>query len=471
MSRDDGPDAAAPAPPASGSDGAATRASTGLSRRSLFARGAGLAGALAAPALLSGCGSASGGRKELKFWQFYSPNPATGSPDLAKQDKWFADMVAAWNAEHETKIKLEFVTVLGNPKLATAFAAGEGPDIFLISPGDFARYYNGGVLAELTPYMEKEAVADFFPDNMATRTVDGKVYALPMEIEPLAMFYSKPAMEKAHISEADLPTTWDGLLDLGDKLKVAKQGPLVFPTAQGYYQNFTWYPFLWQTGADAVLPNNKGSGMDTAGAANALKLWRDSVQNGVAPRVEPAAADVIGALTQGYASVYHSGIWNVAAFRNRAPKFDYGVFPLPAPAGRKSRTVLGGWAFVANALGRDPETAAKFCVWAIGSMREDSINRVVDWCIKAKSDVAPRRSALERATAAGGYSDPVMKMFAEDIFPTGRGEPRYPPVVYKAVSDAIQQCQLAGGDPRQQAELAAGSINAYLKSYEGARIL
>ena len=32
----------------------------------------------------------------------------------------------------------------------------------------------------------------------------------------------------------------------------------------------------------------------------------------------------------------------------------------------------------------------KFCAWALGSMSEDSIKRVVDWCTVAKSDMPPR---------------------------------------------------------------------------------
>ncbi|MEV0838105.1 sugar ABC transporter substrate-binding protein [Actinocatenispora sera] len=439
----------------------------GVSRRSLFRAGA---GTLAAPALLSGCGSSGSGRKELVFWQFYAPTPVGGSPDVVKQSQWFTRMVNDWNAQHETKIRLEYVTVLGNPKLATAFAAGEGPDIFLLSPGDFARYYNGGVLAELTPYMEPEAVKDFFAPNMATRTADGKVYGLPMEIEPLAMFYSEQAMESAHLAESDLPRTWDQLLDLGDKLRTRKAPPIMLPNLPGYYQNFTWYPFLWQTGADAVRHGR--SGFDSAGARSALQLWRDCIQTGIAPRTSPVPdSDAVAGLGGGYATMSLSGIWTVAAFKYRKPKYRYGVIPLPTPAGGTPRTALGGWAFVANARGRDPETAAKFCVWALGSMAKESIQRVVDWCTVAKSDIAPRASALAAGRASGGYDHPVMKKFADEIFPTGRGEPRYPPVVYKAISDAIQQCEFAGADPAAQARLAGDTIDAYLTSYRGVTIL
>jgi multiple sugar transport system substrate-binding protein len=101
-------------------------------------------------------------------------------------------------------------------------------------------------------------------------------------------------------------------------------------------------------------------------------------------------------------------------------------------------------------------------------MQDDSIERIVDWCTKAKSDISPRKSALEKATAEGGYSSPAMKSFKDEIFPTGRGEPRVPPEVYKAVSDAIQACQLSGADPKQTAEEASQRIESFLAGYTGA---
>ena len=63
--------------------------------------------------------------------------------------------------------------------------------------------------------------------------------------------------------------------------------------------------------------------------------------------------------------------------------------PYPLPPNGQQKTICGGWAFVAKAKGKNPEEAAKFCVWAVGSMQDDSIQRVVDWCTKA--NVAFRR--------------------------------------------------------------------------------
>jgi hypothetical protein len=77
--------------------------------------------------------------------------------------------------------------------------------------------------------------------------------------------------------------------------------------------------------------------------------------------------------------------------------------------------------------GQIPEEAAKFCVWAVGSMQADCIQRVDDWCTKANSYVSPRKSALEKGTTEGGYSSAPIKLFKDLVVLTGRSEPRVPP--------------------------------------------
>ena len=107
-----------------------------------------------------------------------------------------------WNDSHDVKVELVYVPnneYMDGTKLPTAFASGEGPDLFIISPGDFLRYYNGGVLLDLTPFIEEKAKADFPEGVIANRMVDGKIYGLPMEVEPMAMYYSVAAFEEAGI--------------------------------------------------------------------------------------------------------------------------------------------------------------------------------------------------------------------------------------------------------------------------------
>lgn len=427
---------------------------SGVRRRVLFrAAAAGAAGVA-----LAGCGR---DESVLRFWQFYSPrgkNP--------EQIKWFEDLVRDWNRQHRPKVELKYVPpgdYSNGPLLQTAFAAGEGPDIFVVSPGDFLRYYNGGVLKDLTPYLSPAERADFHGELMTTREVDGRIYALPMGGGPMAMYYSVRAFEEAGLSESDIPTSWEGLLETAARLNTPDRFGVLFETSPGYYQNFTWYPFLWMAGGDVV------SGFDSAATRRALGFWQEFVRRGWAPRrpLGSGSSDIVANLASGYCAMQNAGMNGVADLRSERPDFEYGVFPLPAPEGQRSLSVSGGWAFAANARGRDPDAAARFCVWAIGSQRQDSVDRVVRWCTQAQTYLPYRWSAIRRAEQLGAYDSGAMRRFRYGIFPGTRGEPRFPPEVQKAVSDALQECQLADSDPAEQARLGADRIAEFLRSYSG----
>lgn len=433
------------------------------SRRALLGS---VAGAGAA-ALLSGCGDDN--TDELSFWNFYGPSP-TPSPT----SDWFTSVIGEWNRNNDVKVRPRFIAnaayINGNT-LQTAFSAGSGPDIFLLSPGDFLRYQNGGALLDLTPFLPKGVRADYVPGALDTRTVDGRVYALPMEIEPLVIYYDRRAFEKAHVAEGDLPKTWDQFLSLATKLTTKSRFGAMFETLPGYYQNFVWYPFLWQGGGGAVKDGK--STFDSTAARNALGFWQETQRRHIAPKsaLGGGSGDTPSNLAAGYCAMQQSGIWAVADLKLQAPKFDYGIFPLPIPDGGKHVTDGGGWAFAVNAKGKNPEAAAEFVAWALASTDRAGIDRARKWNTVAKTNLPPRASVRKAAEAHDAFTSGVLETFATQIAPTLRSEPRYPPEVYKAISDAIQGTQLSGKDPQQAAREASDVIDNFLLTYRGGSIL
>ncbi|MGO2995325.1 MAG: ABC transporter substrate-binding protein [Brachybacterium alimentarium] len=447
------------------------RGSTAPGRRDLFKAGAAALGGVGAASALSGCSTSSS--DPLQFWQFYAPVDQQ-DPNLVAQSNWFLDQLKGWTDAGERPIDAVYIpgyTDPTNTRLVTAFASGAGPDLFLISPGDFLRYYNGGVLEDLTPYMTQEAIDDFYPQALATRTVDGHVYGLPMEQEPLAIFYDIAAFEEHGLSEGDLPTTWEQMLDLGQQMTGGERAGLVLETLPGYYQNFTYYPWLWQSGGDVIDVDSQQPIFDSEAGIRSLQLFQDAITSGAAPRTRPANGDIVSALTGGYAAMWQGGIFDVEALRQNAPDYEYGVLTLPAPAGRESVTALGGWAWCVNARGKDPEAAARFAVEVMGSMSQQSIDAGVEWNGVAKGNIPARTSVTEAIGNSGAFEEPILQQFRDEILPAGRAEPRYPPVIYKAVSNAIQSTQLGGADAAEQAATAHGAIESYLETYEGGPLL
>src|ERR1700693_3539416 len=288
-----------------------------ISRRELLKRGGKGAAAAAvssvfSPFVFTGKAAAP---KTLSFWQFYAP-----ARQLGIQSKWFEDCVKGWNATHDVKVELQYAPVqeyLRGSKLQTAFASGQGPDIFIISPGDFLRYYNGGVLVDLTPYLEDAAKEDLFPNVMETRMVDEKIYGIPFDVVPLAMYYSLKAFEEAGLSESDIPKTWDQFLEIAHKLTKGERFGCLFETSPGYYQNFTWYSFMWQGGGDIATPDGKRSAFASSASVQALKFWQDAIQQNVAPRnmLGTGGWDPIANLASGFCAMQNLSITGVSGLR------------------------------------------------------------------------------------------------------------------------------------------------------------
>jgi multiple sugar transport system substrate-binding protein len=226
---------------------------------------------------------------------------------------------------------------------------------------------------------------------------------------------------------------------------------------------------MWQGGGEFQTADGK-SAFNSPAVVAALKLWQDAVNSGAAPRqVNAGGWDVVANLGAGYCAMQNVGIWGISAMDNNAPDVPYGIFKLPIPTGGKYVTVGGGWAFVANAKGKNPTGAGEFIAWALASMAPDSIQRVVDWCTVAKSDMPPRNSALERGAAA--FNQGKLGIFSNEIHPGTRAEPRVPPEVYKIISDAIQATQLGGADPQATATAASQQLDAFLATYTGAPMM
>jgi multiple sugar transport system substrate-binding protein len=463
------------------------RAGSAITRRRFIRSGAtSVGGLMATSALLSACGSASsasGNSETIDFWQWYSPAKG-GSYSVQAQSDWFAKLAQEWNAQNAVKVKLTYIPIaqyISGTQLQAAFSAGKGPDIFVISPGDFLRYYNGGVLYDLTDALGSN-VSDFYSSPMRTRTVNGRVYGIPMEDEPVLMFYSTKAFEKAGLSEGDIPKTWDELLNVADKLTGANRYGLLFETTPNVYENFTWYPFLWQGGGDVVDASGKKSAFDSKAAAAALGLWQNAVAHKVAPRTVQGGGggDLVANLASGYTAMMPMVTAGGSFLDAGAPKFEYGVFPLPLPsASARKITIMGGWAFVVNKNSPRAAAAAKFAAWALAG--PESVDRMVDWAFKAKKSLPVRKSvnikaeqeglwAKNKTLAYGAFN--VLGLnpgtFKSNTVPFGRGEPRFTPQVAKAVTDAIQAATLGGQSPASVASQTSQSIDSALAGYNGA---
>ena len=190
---------------------------------------------------------------------------------------------------------------------------------------------------------------DFNPSAIDGVTVDGKIYAIPMEIDLYALYYDIEALEKANVNP---PKTWDELKAAALKLKTETRTGVTFEVVKGAYQTCSWYPFMWMSGGDIFTADKKDSAVNSEGVIKGLKFWRDLIESGAANVKPSRSTGDIGILCEGETAMQVCGTWAIATAENKYPDKKIGVVPLPVPEGGTAASVAGGWKLMVNAAGK-----------------------------------------------------------------------------------------------------------------------
>ena len=390
-------------------------------------------------------------KTKIKFWYFHSGAEGEFMAALADEYNKVNPNVEVIT---ESIPQADYMGVA----LTTAFAADAGPDVFFMSPGDFLKYANSDLAMDLSPYFTDEVKADFLQSSLDAVTVNGKIVGVPFEIELLGLYYNKDMLAAANVQP---PENWDELIEATKTLTKDKVAGLLIEPNKGYYQNFTWYPFLWQGDGNVIDVATKKGTFEGPAVENALKLWGDLVKAGAPAKITIPGTWDISLLGQGDVAMQICGTWAIAGVENDFPETNIGLVPLPIPDGGKAATDAGGWKFMVNANSKNADAAAKFVMWAFA----EDIDLPLEWCTVTKFAYSPRQSVVEAGKDI--YSKGLRKVFTDGIYGTAIGEPRYPSEIVNAVGDALQEVMFANVNPKDAAKKANDIIEEFLKSFDG----
>ena len=161
--------------------------------------------------------SAGADEVEEITWMFWD-DPET-SEDLIS--KGFGEVVERFNTDYEGQYHVTMITTQLEEyytQLNALVAAGETPDVFIVSPGpNLTDYVAPGVAAPLDEYLEADGWKETFSSDalFSQMTYDDQIYAVPLNIAAACVFYNKDIFEEAG---AEVPTTYDELLDACQKI-------------------------------------------------------------------------------------------------------------------------------------------------------------------------------------------------------------------------------------------------------------
>ena len=168
--------------------------------------------------------TASSGDAEEITWMFWDDLNAT--EDLISLG--YKDVVERFNKDYEGQYHVTPITTNLEEyyaKLNALVAAGDAPDVFIVSPGpNLTDYVEPGVAAPLDDYLADGWKDTFTSDAVFTQqTYDGSIYAIPLNTAAACCFYNTEMFEAAG---AKVPTNWDEMMDACEKLQAAGYTPI-----------------------------------------------------------------------------------------------------------------------------------------------------------------------------------------------------------------------------------------------------
>jgi raffinose/stachyose/melibiose transport system substrate-binding protein len=293
----------------------------------------------------SGGGSGSGGQVKLTIWQ----NSTTGPGQ-----QFFLDAAKSYHTLHPN-VTINVQTIQNEDldgKLQTALNSNSAPDIFLQrGGGKMQAMVNAGQVQALN--LTDADKADINAAALAGVTLDGKVYAMPMDTQPEGFYYSKDLFQKAGITAT--PTTIDELEADVAKLKAINVAPIAvgakdaWPAAHWYY-NFALRECSQAT-MTAAAKSLKFSDpcWGKAGDDVAAFLKVSPFQEGfLTTSAQQGAGSSAGLLANHKAGMELMGNWDPGVIASLTPDQkplpDLGWFPFPAVSGGQGdpSAIMGG---------------------------------------------------------------------------------------------------------------------------------
>jgi multiple sugar transport system substrate-binding protein len=249
-------------------------------------------------------------------------------------------------------------------KMTTAIQAGSGaPDVAQIEYYAIPQYALSDSLLDLTTYGLDQLKSDYTASTWGSVAFNGKVYGLPQDSGPMALFYNEKIFKAAGINEA--PKTWDDYI--ADAKLIHKKNPKDYITADSGDGGFT-SSMIWQAGGHpfTVDGNSIDVNFKDAGTQKFTAMWNQLHTAGLLSDTVGWTDEWFKGLGNGNIASLVTGAWmpgNLEA-NATAAKGDWRVAPIPTYDGQTAVTSEnGGSSQAVLKQSKNPALAAAFVRW------------------------------------------------------------------------------------------------------------
>ena len=321
---------------------------------------------------LAGCGGGGGGSSPGGNQAGGGSGDAGGTLTVAIWDNGqkagLDQIIADYTAATGNKAEIQVITWDQYWTLLEAGASGgDMPDVFWMHSNEAQRYMSNGILMDLTDRIaaSEKLEMDKFPDELKELyQYDGKTYAIPKDMDTVALWYNKTMFDEAGIAYPDETWTWDDFYDAA--VALTKDDGSQYGTAMNPSNEQDGYlNIIYSMGGYVLSEDKKSSGFDDPNTIKAMNFVDSLIKDAMPPATVMAETGTDVLLNSGKIAMLTQGSWMVPAFKENeyiAENCDVAVLPMDAETGRRVSIYNGlGWAVNANT--DNPEAAWQLVEW------------------------------------------------------------------------------------------------------------
>ncbi|MDE2638861.1 MAG: extracellular solute-binding protein [Chloroflexota bacterium] len=264
-----------------------------------------------------------------------------------------------------------------------------------------------GQVRDLTEYYRASGLIDRIPPLLLSQvTVDGRIYAIPQNMESVGIFYNKDVFAEL---ELEVPTEWAEYIDVLEAVKDAGYYGYTMGLAGGWPSALMASMFMYSSAGSEYIDVLSGTQpwTDCDNCLDGMNAFYGMVENGYA-NPEPLGIDYDQSLDLFYQQItvmVLNGPWFIDASVSADPDFEIGFFYLPAVNPNTDIKTLGGiGGSIIIAEYADVDAAFKVVDWltteevAVQALRESFV--LPAFSIEVPEDIDPLTYQIASETAA-----------------------------------------------------------------------
>jgi putative chitobiose transport system substrate-binding protein len=264
---------------------------------------------------------------EISFWTFYL------SPTF---DDYIKDTISRFQATYPgVKVNWEDHQATFLDDYRNAFAAGNAPDVANLSnnEGWVREFAEKGLLLNLSENLPQAAIDQYYPNLFKDSLVDGASFQVPWYQAIPVEIVNKSLFDKAGVSVADFPKSFDGVPQLCQTIK-DKTGKLcdIRLTVNDYLAQMTY-----EGGVKVMSDDGSKFTFDSPEAVAWLQTYVDMVKAGTVDRSALTTADDrvgLELFTSGQAPFYQTGPQLIRDVKSSNPDLYKNLAIAPFPVGK-----------------------------------------------------------------------------------------------------------------------------------------